>query len=340
MTDVTVTKNDKSEVTLEGEIPFAELLKHRDAILQKLGQNVSIDGFRKGNIPEKVLLKHVGESTVLSEMAEMALQEHYPVIIGKENIDSIGRPQVTITKLAPDNPLGFRITTAVMPSFELPEYKKIAVTSIKENKKELEEPTVEQKELDEVIQNIVKSRAQKNDAGEEVLPELTDEFVKTLGNFDDVADFRKKITESLETDKKIQGREKVRSALLEALVKKTTIELPDILIDAELDKMLARFNNDIERMGTKPADYFKQIGKDEDALRKEWRKDAEKRAVSQLILNKIAEKENIEPDTEKLKKEIDHVLEHHPDADQHNVALYVATLMINEKVLEFLENQE
>ena len=339
MIKTNITKNENSEVVIEGEIPFSELTKHREDLIQKLGESVTIDGFRKGHIPEKVLIDHVGEATLLSEMAERALQEHYPTLIGEAEIDAIGRPQVAITKLAPDNPLGFRITTAVMPTFELPEYKKLAHQAYEANKKELDEPKVEKKEIDEVIANILQSRTQKDEAGEDVIPKLDDDFVKTLGEFDDVEDFRKKITESLTTDKKMQGREKVRLAIIESILEKTEVTLPQLLIDAELDKMVARFRNDIERMGMKPDDYFKQIGKDEEAMRDEWKDEARKRATTQLLLNKIAEKESIEPDAEKLKQEVDHVLEHHPDADRNNATLYVATLLMNEQVLQFLEEQ-
>ena len=56
----------------------------------------------------------------------MALNEHYPKIIEEEKIDAISRPEISITKLARKNPLGFKIKTAVLPEIKLPDYKNIA----------------------------------------------------------------------------------------------------------------------------------------------------------------------------------------------------------------------
>jgi trigger factor len=113
-------------VTLEGELPHEELSKHRSAALSRLGADIELPGFRKGHVPEKMLLSHVGEGALLEEMAQRALAEHYPKMLAHHDIDAIGRPDVSVTKLAPGNPLGFKIETAVVPNLTLPDYTAIA----------------------------------------------------------------------------------------------------------------------------------------------------------------------------------------------------------------------
>lgn len=85
-----------------------------------------MDGFREGKVPENVLLANIPEMQILEEMAEMALNEHYPKILEDKKIDAISRPEISIIKLARNNPLAFKIKTAVLPEIKLPDYKDIA----------------------------------------------------------------------------------------------------------------------------------------------------------------------------------------------------------------------
>jgi len=111
---VSVKKLPKSEVEIEGELEVSVFESYFAKALKKIGETLKLDGFRKGKIPESVLLSKVPEIHVLEEMAEMALGEHYPKIIENEKIDAISRPEISITKLARNNPLGFKIKTAVL----------------------------------------------------------------------------------------------------------------------------------------------------------------------------------------------------------------------------------
>ena len=57
-----------------------------------------------------------------------------------------------------------------------------------------------------------------------------------------------------------------------------------------------------------------------------------------LILPKIAQAENIKPDAEKIEEEVKHIKEHHKEADENNLRIYVASILVNQKVFEFLES--
>ena len=59
-------------------------------------------------------------------MAIIALEKEYPKIISEHKIKAIGLPEITLTKVAENNPLGFKIKTSVLPEITLPDYKKIA----------------------------------------------------------------------------------------------------------------------------------------------------------------------------------------------------------------------
>ncbi|PIP68702.1 hypothetical protein CO033_01385 [Candidatus Nomurabacteria bacterium CG_4_9_14_0_2_um_filter_32_10] len=358
MIKVTINKLPKSEVEIEGEIEADVFEAYFNKALKRLGENVEIDGFRKGKVPENVLLSKIPEAQILGEMAEMALSEHYPKILEENKIDAISRPEISITKLARKNPLGFKIKTATMPEMILPDYKQNAKKVLSEIKEEDKNIDVTEKEIEDTIMDIRKSRAPKihmKDEAEHIhkegeehvheepketeLPEFNDEFVQALGPFKNVKDFKEKLKENIKLEKENQAKEKTRLKIIEKIIDDSKVEMPEILIEVELDKILYRMESDITQMGLKFEDYLKHLNKTIPDLRKEFRTDAEKKAKLGLVLNKIAEEEKIKADPEQVSKEVIQILEHYKDADPERAKLHAENVLTNEKVFQFLESQ-
>lgn len=133
-----VEKLPDSEAAITGEISLDYLKESRVEALKHLNNNFSRPGFRKGQIPEEVLVKEFGEMGILAETAEIALGKSYGKIIDEAKLRPISRPEISVTKLTPGVPLEFKITLALEPEFKLPDYKKIA--------KEIPEADKEKKE--------------------------------------------------------------------------------------------------------------------------------------------------------------------------------------------------
>jgi len=334
MTDIKIKKLENSEVEIEGEISADEFETNRKESIKKLSSNVEISGFRKGNIPENILVQKISEMPILEEMAERAIAKAYPKILIEQKIDAIGRPEVSITKIARGSSLGFKIKTATMPEIELADYKKISANSPKSD-----EVTVDEKEVSDAIDNVLKMRKQQGDPKEEKTPELTDELVKTLGDFKNVNDFKDKLKENIKKDKEAKAQQKRRMEMMDKIINDSKIILPNIIVESELDKMMGQFEGDISRMGLKFDEYLKHIKKTKEELRKEWRTDAEKRSKVQIVLNKISTTENIKAKDEDIEREAKIILEHYKDADMDRAKIYVETILTNEKVFEFLEKQ-
>jgi len=335
MTDIKIKKLENSEIEIEGEISADEFETNRKESIKKLSTNVEISGFRKGNVPENILVQKIGEMPILEEMAERTIAKAYPKILIEQKIDAIGRPEVFITKIAKGSPLGFKIKTATMPEIELADYKKISANSPKSD-----EVTVDKKEVSDAIDNILKMRKQQGDSKEEKPPELTDEFVKTLGDFKNVNDFKDKVKENIRKEKETKAQQKRRMETMDKIINDSKIILPNIIVESELDKMMGQFEGDISRMGLKFDEYLKHIKKTKEELRKEWQTDAEKRSKVQIILNKISTAENIRAKDEDIEREAKIILEHYKDADIDRAKIYVETILTNEKVFEFLESQK
>jgi trigger factor len=378
MPKINVKKLPKSEVEIEGEIEADIFEAYFDKALKRICEHLEIDGFRKGKVPENVLLSKVPEAQILGEMAEMALSEYYPKFLEENKIDVISHPEISITKLARKDPLGFKIKTVTMPEIALPDYKKIAQKVISEIKDEEKNTDVTEKELEDTIMDIRKSRAPKihmqdeaekhihdenckhetppnlplsgeehtvplnkgESKGVSELPEFNNEFVQALGPFKDIKDFKEKLKENIKLEKENQAKEKTRLKIVEKIIDDVKIEMPEILIEVELDKILYRMESDITQMGLKFEDYLKHLSKTVEDLRKEFRTDAEKKAKLALVLNKIATDEKIVADQEQVANEVAMILEHYKDADPKRAQMHAENVLTNEAVFQFLEEQK
>lgn len=309
-----VSKLADSEAEITGELTLEFLNECRAEALKALNERTNLAGFRSGHIPLDVLEKNLGAMRILEEVAEVALGKEYPEIIKESKLSPIGRPNIAITKLAPGIPLEFKMTLSLEPEFDLPDYKKI----IKELKVEESETAVTDKEVDDVLEEIKKQNWK---------PDLKEG-----------EDLREKAKENILKEKQFRAREKKRLLIIDALIKATDVKVPKILVQAELEKMLAIFKDDVANQGIKWDVYLKSIKKTEADIQTEWNPKAVDRVKAELLVTKIAEKEKLEPNVEALEKETKHLLSHYSDADPLRVRIYVYTQMRNEKVFEFLEN--
>jgi len=363
--NVTVTPKDGSEIEIKGEVPADAVHQHRMKALRSLAKGLELPGFRKGHVPEDMALEHIGEGALMQEAAEQALAHVYPLVVTEHKLDVVGRPQVSITKLAPGNPIGFTITTAVYPEVTLPDYKKIAEKELKQHDDPEaasvsdEEVEAELKKLQEMMgkqgtgsgEQVTEEGGQAGDRAEgdaaevvqdteKKLPELNDEFAKNMGNFETLDDLRATIKKGKQAEVQQKAHEKRRIALADAVLAKCTLEVPGVFIEGELDQLVASFEDRVKRAGLEMDAYLKQTEKTVEDLRKEWRADAEKRAKLQIVLSEIAKAESLSPDPERLEREVGHIKEHYQDAEEHAIRSYVGAQMLNEMVFAMLEGKE
>jgi trigger factor len=340
------------EVEIIGTIPSEKMSVCRDKAIKKFKESVEISGFRKGNAPDNLVASKVGEMKLMEEAAEIALTEEYPNILRDNEIDALGRPEINITKIGVGSDMEFKIKTFLSPEVKLCDYKKIVANLPQGQTSGTGKIEVTDKEVDDVILNIRQGFAHQKvhrEAGggrehnhrkieDSDVPEITDDFVKTLGDFKDVEDFKSKIKENISKEKGLKEKDKRRIEIIEKIILESKIELPKIIIDGELKKMSAQFEDDLAKSGIILKDYLKHIKKTLDDLKKDWQETATKRAKSQIILNEISKLEGINAKEEDIKKEMEHILSHNKDADRFRVRMYVETFLTNELVFQFLES--
>lgn len=339
---IEINKKPKSTVEIVGEIDATTFETYRENAFKELGKDYEIDGFRKGTVPKSLLEQKIPEMYILEEMAQMAIQDVYPKILDEHKIKAIGQPAVQIKKIAKGNPLEFSIMCATIPEVTLPDYKKLAqeVTVKKVD-------TVEDTEVENTINQILEMRSHDGHehTGEESpdhtheKPELTDEYVKTLGDFTSVEDFKNKLKENILLEKNGREQQKARQQILDSILSKSNVEVPDMLVEYELDRFMDTMKADIERMGLKYEEYLKHLTKTEEEMREEYRAETEKKVQTEFILREIAQKENIKADPEEVKKQMEVLKSTYKDINEAHAIAYVEDMLEKEAVIKFLENR-
>ena len=132
------------------------------------------------------------------------------------------------------------------------------------------------------------------------LPELTDEFVKEKLNLNSLDELKEKIRKRLYEQEEKRIEAELKRKILDYLMENVDVEVPDVLVEAELENMIENFKTELRVGGSS----LEEFGFTEEKLREDFREAAEKRVKEMLIISKIADNENIELSDEELEEEI------------------------------------
>jgi len=176
------------------------------------------------------------------------------------------------------------------------------------------------------------------------LPELSDQFAKELGEFADLADVRKRIREGMEAEKKHTAEREGKDKLVAELVKRNDFEVPEALVEHQIDIRLDRGLRALAAQGMKTEDMKKM---DLNRLRAGQRDQAVQEVKAALLLEKIAEEEKLEVSDAEIDREVEALAEQSkqtPEAIRSRLTRDGALDRIrnrirNEKTLDFLYHQ-
>ena len=136
---------------------------------------------------------------------------------------------------------------------------------------------------------------------EKILPDLDDEFARAMGDFADLDTLRIEVRHRLERNALDRARHGFADRIIDYAVANATVELPDILVDQEVEVLHDEFRTSLARQGIAEPAYLKAVNQTEADLHTEFRPRAESRVKTLLVLSRIAETEGIvvsEPDVE------------------------------------------
>jgi trigger factor len=176
------------------------------------------------------------------------------------------------------------------------------------------------------------------------LPELNDQFAKELGEFDNLDDVRKRIREGMESEKKNTAEREAKNKLVAELVKRNDFEVPEALVESQIDLRLERGLRALAAQGMKSEDMKKM---DLHRLRGGQRDQAVQEVKAALLLEKIAEEEKIEVSDAEIDREVEALAEQSKQPletirtrlTREGVLDRIRNRLRNEKTLDFLYNQ-
>ena len=147
---------------------------------------------------------------------------------------------------------------------------------------------------------------------QKVMPELTDEWVSSVTEFDTVKEMNEELVKNIEDAKKRQVANQYQGLLTSKIIDESKLELPEQLIIAEMDSILQNFMNELKQNNIKIEDYLKITGLTEETLQEDLKNQATRNLSMVVILDKVAEVEELKLD----EKEVQYIDEYIGSLDE------------------------
>ena len=321
-----IIKQAKSLVEVTISVPWADLESKWEESLTKLSSEVEIPGFRKGSAPGNMVETQLG-SKLQDEFLKVVMPEFLIEALKGSDIVPIDYPKYDVSEFTKGSNLQYKAVVTNRPVITIGNYKVIRVT------KPTPKATADE-EVNKVIDDLFKkwkgrqqvtgtsgqlTPTQQSGAGGSIrfqgnqaptnrqtsdIPD--DNFAKTMGAAD-LNDLKLKIRKDLEDHASYNNELDFEEAILQEVEKLTQVELPDILIEDELNRMLVSLQRRVADMGLLLEDYLKNQNKTLEQLKTEWRLQAEKNVRMELGLAEIARMENVSVSDGELQAEIDKI---------------------------------
>ena len=154
---------------------------------------------------------------------------------------------------------------------------------------------------------------------EKVEPDLTDEWISSVTEFDSVEQMKSELTKNIENIKKRQVANQYQSLLTSKLIEESKLELPEQLVIAEMDSILQNFMNELKQNNIKIEDYLQITGLTEEALQEDLKNQATRNLSMVVILDKVIEDEKLELGETEIKY-IDEHMSTHNDNEVDNAS--------------------
>ncbi len=148
-----------------------------------------------------------------------------------------------------------------------------------------------------------------NEVKESVKPELDDEFAKDVSEFDTLEALKKDLEDKLVKRREEKAQRDFEEAIIEQLISNMEADIPETMMDVQVDKMMDDFASRISAQGMKPEEYLQMMGMNVEMMRASARPNADKQVKVELALNAVAQAEKFEITDEEIEAEITRLAE-------------------------------
>lgn len=175
------------------------------------------------------------------------------------------------------------------------------------------------------------------------LPELDDELAKDVSEFDTLDEVKEDIKKKLEEEAKRKEKAALENAVIDKVCENTEIEVPEVLIEDQIDTNVRDFSQRLSQQGLQLEKYIELTGMNMQDFRAQFEEDAKRIAKAELVLDAISEKEGIEATDEELEKDLEEIakeynqkIEDVKEKFTENDLEYLKMGIIKRKTIEFL----
>lgn len=168
---------------------------------------------------------------------------------------------------------------------------------------------------------------------EKQLPEINDDFVKDVSEFDTLDDYKKDIKEKIAKSNEQRGRQETENNVIDEVLKIATVEIPDCMIDTQLENIARDFDYRLSMQGLNLAKYLEMTGSNIDAFKEQFKEQAEKQVKTSLVLEAVAKAENVKATEKDIEAEMKKV------AESYNMELDKVKDLFKDEERKSLENE-
>ena len=136
------------------------------------------------------------------------------------------------------------------------------------------------------------------------LPELDDDFAKDVSEFDTLEEYKKEIKDNIEKRKADAAKTEKENAVVDKAIENAQMDIPEAMVKTQINQMIDDFARRIQSQGLTMEQYMQFTGSTRETMQEQMRPQAMKRIQSRLVLEKVAEVENIQISDEKLDEEL------------------------------------
>ena len=136
------------------------------------------------------------------------------------------------------------------------------------------------------------------------LPELDDDFAKDVSEFDTLEEYKKEIKDNIEKRKEDAAKTEKENAVVDKAIENAQMDIPEAMVKTQINQMIDDFARRIQSQGLTMEQYMQFTGSTRETMQEQMRPQAMKRIQSRLVLEKVAEVENIQISDEKLDEEL------------------------------------
>jgi trigger factor len=175
----------------------------------------------------------------------------------------------------------------------VPGFEDQLIGAAKDEEKEIEVTFPEKYHTESLQGKTAVFKVKVHDIKRKVLPELDDEFAKDVSEFETLEAYKQDIERELKEAKERERQAYIENTVVEKAVQNAEVEIPEVMIENELDEMLFEFENRLRMQGMTLDLYYRLTGGDKDGMREQMRDDARRRVRTSLVLEAIAAAEQL-----------------------------------------------